>query len=81
VHVGQLLELQRALQGHRIADVPADEQHRRRGGQIPAQPLDRLHCGQYVGHLGRHRLQLGHHRRHLVGVLDAADLGQVQPTR
>ena len=28
VHVGELLELERALQRHRVADVPAEEQHR-----------------------------------------------------
>ena len=30
VHVRQLLELERALQRHRVADVAAEEQHRRR---------------------------------------------------
>ena len=38
VHVGELLELERALQRHRVAHVPADEQHRsrRRPGRGPA---------------------------------------------
>ena len=30
VHVGQLLELERTLQRHRVADVAPQEQHRRR---------------------------------------------------
>src|SRR4028119_319147 len=48
VDVGELLELERALQGDREADVPADEQDGVRVGQGPAQLADRLHARQHL---------------------------------
>ena len=43
VHVRELLELQRALQGHRVAHVPAEEQHACLVGERPGQRPYGLH--------------------------------------
>ncbi len=78
MHVGQFLELERALQRHRVADVPADEQHLLRGGEVAGELADRLHRLQHGAQLVRHLLELLDDGADLVRVLDPADLREVQ---
>ncbi len=51
----------------------------RRLGELPGQLADRLHGLEHLLDRGRHRLQLVEDGADLVGELDAAHLGQVQP--
>ena len=48
VHVGELLQLERALERDRIADVPAEEQHRASVGERSGQLAHRLHRLQHL---------------------------------
>ena len=43
VDIGDLLELQRALEGDREAHVPAEEEHRTRVGHEPGDLADPVH--------------------------------------
>ncbi len=78
VHVGEFLQLQRALQGDGEADMPAEEQHRPRVRHPPAQVADLVHSAQDGLDGRRHRFELGELARHLVGVLRAPSLGECQ---
>ena len=80
VHVGELLELERALQGHREADVAAEEQHRLRRRELAGQRAGRLDDRlQHARHRVGARLELGVLAGDLVGVLRAERLRQRQP--
>jgi hypothetical protein len=46
--VGQLLELERALERHRVADVPAEEQHPLLVLEVAGQLAHRLHPVQHL---------------------------------
>ena len=46
VHVRQFLELERTLERHRVADVPAEEQHRLGPGDVLGELAHRVHQGQ-----------------------------------
>ena len=66
VHVGEFFELERTFERHRIADVPADEQHGGVVGERSGQLTHRIHGGQHLGHRRGHRLEFAELAGHLV---------------
>jgi hypothetical protein len=78
VDVGQFLQFQGAFEGHRIADVATEEEHRGLIGEIGGELQHRSDVVQHRGDGRRHRLQLGHGGFDLVTELGAADLGEVE---
>ena len=78
VDVGQLLELESALHGHREADVAAQEQHRGGVGHPAGQVLDLVGVVQDGLDLGRDAVQVGQDVLDLAGEQLAAQLAQVE---
>src|SRR5262249_41304000 len=78
VHVRELLQLERAFEGDREADVPTDEQHGSRGDQLSSQLAYRFHHVEHGVELRGNGLQLLDDGGHFVGVLHATYLCQVQ---
>ncbi len=78
VHVRQFFELERALQGHRVADVAPQEQHGRGLREPVSQVGHRLDRRNDPGHQIGHRFQLAVLPLDLVGIFGAARLGQRQ---
>ncbi len=79
MHVGELLELESALQSDRIADVPAEEEHGPGVGEGAGKRPHRFDRGQGLAHQGGHGLQLLDVPGDLVAVEHPPDLRQVQP--
>ena len=78
VHVGELLELERAFEGHRVADVAAEEQHRRAWANRCASSRTGSMLGEHPRHQIGHGRQLAVFAHDLVAVLGAASLRQRQ---
>ncbi len=78
VQVGQLLQLQGALEGDRVAGVPAEEQHGPGVDVLPREGVDRLVLVQDRLDVVGHRLELVEHVRDLLAVPRALHLGEVE---
>ena len=79
VHVGQLLELERPLQGHRVAHVASQEQEGAAIRQLSPQGLDPVLLGvEKLLDLGRDLSEVAQVVGHLVRPLVAPQLGEVQ---
>jgi hypothetical protein len=77
--VGELLELERPLERHRVADVAAEEQHPLLVLELPRELADAVHAGEQLGDEVRHLLQVAQVGAHLVRVAGAAQLREVEP--
>ena len=78
VDVGELLELERALERNGIADVAAEEQDRSRPGELGGELTDLVTLIEHPLDAGRDLLDLGKDRGDLVAVLRALDLSDVE---
>ncbi|MPM15727.1 hypothetical protein SDC9_62099 [bioreactor metagenome] len=78
VQVGDLLELEGALEGDRVADVAAEEEHRGLVDESGGEVEDRGGVVQHLLHQRRQALQLLHHRGDLLAVHRPLDLRQVE---
>ena len=72
MNVGQLLELERPLQGHREADVAAEEENRGHVLELEDQLLNLRLLLENLLHAGRHRGELIEIGGHFVSELVAA---------
>ena len=78
VHVRELLELERTLERHRVADVTPQEQHGRRVRELACQRAHRFCRLEHLADQCGHRFEVGVLARNLVRILGAASLRQSQ---
>ena len=79
VDVGDLLELQAALQRQGVVQIAADEEDLVVTGQLPGGGTDVRRVGQYFLHLGGQRLDAPHHGAVRLQIHGAHHITEIQP--